>query len=178
MKVLSIRHGESILNSEGKVSGIQDVALSEEGVFQAEALAQELAIQPIDAIVSSPLIRAQRTAQIIAHAKGLPVIEDIRLMEQNYGSFECGSRDNPDFLLARNSFASKIPDGESMFRVVQRVYNLLDELKLKYASKTVLLVSHSAICRVIHSYFTVQTDEDFIRFRLRNCDLKEYESID
>ena len=177
MKLYSTRHGESVLNNEAKVSGITDVALTQQGILQAETLAKELLEIPIDAIFSSPLLRARHTAGIIAGAKGMEFTLDNRLIEQNYGIFEGGSRSDPDFLSARNSFSYRIPGGESMFLVVQRVYNLLDEFKERFAGKSVLLISHSAVCKVVHSYFTVQTDEEFLHFRCANCELKRY-SID
>jgi broad specificity phosphatase PhoE len=175
MKIYSTRHGESILNTERKVAGSVDALLSEEGVAQASELAEKLKNVPIDAIFTSPLTRAKYTAEVIAQAKGMSCIIDERLTEQNYGVFENGTLDDPNFQAARNSFAYQPPGGESLMTVAQRVYNFLDELTENYIDQTVLIVSHSVICKVIHSYFTVQTDEDFRRFRCRNCELKEYE---
>ncbi len=175
MKLYSTRHGESVLNIERKVAGWADVALTKEGILQAEALAKQLADVPIDAIIASPLIRARHTAEIIARKKGLPVTLDDRLKEQAYGILECGSLDDPEFQFARRNIAYKVPGGETLLTVVQRVYNFLDEIRRTHSDKTVLIVSHSVVCKVIHSYFTVLTDEEFMYFRCGNCELKKYE---
>ena len=175
MKIYSTRHGESVLNIERKVAGSVDAALSEEGLKQAKELAEILKNVPIDAIFSSPLSRASITAEAVAKAKGMTFFVDERLIEQDYGIYESGTLDNPGFQNVRNSFVLQAPGGESLLQVSQRVYNFLDELKEKYADQTILIVSHSVICKVIHSYFTVLTDEDFRTFRCRNCELKEYE---
>jgi broad specificity phosphatase PhoE len=174
MKVYSTRHGESVLNTERRVAGSVDALLSEEGIGQAKELAGKLKDVAIDAIYASPLTRARVTAEIVATAKGIPFRVDDRLMEQNYGVYESGTLDDPDFQKVRNSFALAAPGGESLLRVAQRVYGFLDELKAKHADEAVLIVSHSVICKLIHSYFTNLTDDDFRKFRCGNCEIKEY----
>lgn len=64
--------------------------------------------------------------------------------------------------------------GESMFRLAQRIYNLLDELKNMETDETYLLVTHGGIARVVQSYFTDMTNEDFSSFFLNNCEIREY----
>ena len=61
-KLLLIRHGRSMWNSEGRIQGQVDIPLDEVGVQQAERVARRLQSQPIDAIYSSPLLRARATA--------------------------------------------------------------------------------------------------------------------
>ena len=61
-----------------------------------------------------------------------------------------------------------------MFHVAQRVYNLLDEIKLEADHKIYLLVAHGGIGRVINSYFYDMTNEQFANFSIKNCELKEY----
>ena len=93
MLQILVRHGESVSNTEGRVQGQEDVALSQLGEAQAKALAQWSVKQfsktreAIDEIWSSPLIRAQCTAVRIAEALGLPLSIDERLS----GSISLGS---------------------------------------------------------------------------------------
>ena len=56
-----------------------------------------------------------------------------------------------------------------------RVYGLLEDVKKRHADKTVLLVCHNGICRVIHSYFHDMTNEEFATFSMDNAALAEYE---
>jgi probable phosphoglycerate mutase len=51
----------------------------------------------------------------------------------------------------------------------------LDEVIDKYSDKTVLIVTHNGICRVINTYFNDIENEDFASFSLKNCELKGYE---
>jgi broad specificity phosphatase PhoE len=175
MKIYMTRHGESELNNAERISGIQDVALSELGIEQAHVLAQKLAGKKIDLIISSPLQRAVKTAEIANEVVGTQIIIDKRLIEINFGIYEGVSRYTPEFQAVRTSFAYKFPNGESTFMVVQRVFNFLDEIKAKYPDKTVLIVSHGVVCKIINAYCVPVTDAEFNAFKMGNCDLYEYE---
>ncbi len=83
-----VRHGESQFNADQRFTGLLDVPLTEHGVEQcneaAELLAQE-GIHP-DIVVTSPLQRAYRTADVIVQRLGLPAARrDWRLAERDYG---------------------------------------------------------------------------------------------
>jgi 2,3-bisphosphoglycerate-dependent phosphoglycerate mutase len=88
MKLHLIRHGESVYNAEGRIQGHADIPLSELGCRQAEAAAEVLAKQPLDAIYVSPLRRAAQTAEIIAKRLELPVQFNELLKEINVGIFQ------------------------------------------------------------------------------------------
>jgi probable phosphoglycerate mutase len=48
-------------------------------------------------------------------------------------------------------------------------------VKKLYGDRTVLLVCHNGICRVIHSYFVDMSNEEFATFSMDNAGLAEYE---
>ena len=85
--VLLIRHGETEWNLLGKFQGCTDIALSQDGIKQAEALRDRLK-GDFDYIYSSPLMRANETAKILAseYNKEVEVVQDIR--EINFGEWE------------------------------------------------------------------------------------------
>ena len=84
LNVLLIRHGETVWNVQGRVQGSDDSALTEEGVRQAVATGRRLAGMRIDAVYSSPILRAKRTAELILQeAKcDLPICDEPRLAER------------------------------------------------------------------------------------------------
>ena len=86
--IILIRHGETAWNAERRLQGHTDIALNAEGERQAEALADALAGEAIDHIVSSDLQRARQTAQALAERHGLAVRTDPALRERCYGAFE------------------------------------------------------------------------------------------
>lgn len=82
-----IRHGETAWNSEGRLQGREDIPLNDRGRDQARKLADALAADRWDLLVSSPLRRAWETATIIAARLGLPEPLAIpELMERDYGA--------------------------------------------------------------------------------------------
>ena len=89
----------------------------------------------IDKILCSPLIRARETAQHIADATGIPLEIEPRLTEQNFGKYEGTARNGTEFLQSKSHFADSYEGGESMLRLAQRIYNLLDELKAEKANR-------------------------------------------
>ena len=161
------RHGESQWNVECKVQGATDTPLTERGIEQAHELAQKIKADglKIDEILYSPLSRAADTAHIVAKELGLPLQVEPRLVEQNFGEFEGHEwlKHPGVFHEAKKQFANDYNGGESMLRLGQRIYNLLDEVKSRAESenKTFLLVTHGGIARMAHSYFFSETNEEF-----------------
>jgi broad specificity phosphatase PhoE len=82
------RHGETDWNREGRLQGKTDTRLNATGLAQAEALADRLRGRRLDAIVSSDLMRALTTAQIVAEALGVPLSTDEGLRETGVGQAE------------------------------------------------------------------------------------------
>ena len=113
--------------------------------------------------------------KVIAERCRLPVQIENRLIEQNYGIYESVDRKDESFLSNKRSFAYKYPGGESQMQVAYRIYGLLDEIKEKYKEKTVLIISHGGVCRVINTYFKDMTNDEFFHYRLENGKLEEYE---
>ena len=83
-----VRHGETRWNVEARIQGQRDSPLTENGIVQAEALADRLAAERIDALVSSDLGRALATARRIGDRIGLDVVPDARFRERSFGAGE------------------------------------------------------------------------------------------
>ncbi len=175
MKIYITRHGETEWNKLNKVIGLTDMELTAHGIEQAKQLAEKIGDCGIDLIISSPLKRAYETARICAEKYGIPLISDNRLIEQNYGIYEGADRKDPRFLANKRNFAYRYPNGESMMQMAYRTYSLIEEIREKHHNKTVLLVSHGGVCRVIRTYFTDMTNEEFTGYSMENCALEMFE---
>jgi probable phosphoglycerate mutase len=148
--LLLLRHGETPLSADRRFSGVGDPELTARGLAQAEAAAAALSREPhhIDVIVSSPLKRAQQTAQAVAARTGLDVIVEEGLRENDFGAWEGHTfaevRDRwPQELtdwLADPSIAP--PGGESFDQTAHRVRLATDRLLAAHPGRTVLVVSH------------------------------------
>ncbi len=174
MRIYVARHGQTQWNAENKTCGTTDLPLNELGLEQAELLAQRTKDLKIDVIISSTMLRARQTAAPIAALHGLTVLEDSRLVEQNYGIYEGKSRFDEGFLANKRHFAYRYPGGESMLDVGYRIYSLLEEVKVKYAGKNVLLVCHGGVCRLIRSYFEDMTNDEYYHYSEPNAAVREY----
>lgn len=174
MRIFAARHGETQWNAENKICGRTDLPLTVNGLAQAEALGEKAAELGLDLILCSPMLRARQTAAPAARMCGIPVILDERLIEQDYGIYEGRDRKDPGFLANKRQFACRYPGGESMMDVAYRVYDLLEEIKGKYAGKRVLLVCHGGVCRLIRTYFEDMTNEEFFHYSEENGAIREY----
>jgi len=178
-----IRHGRTQMNVEDLVCGVTDIPLVELGVQQAKNASEDIykkiqkgELPKIDLIFSSPLLRAQQTAQIIAEKLNLTYQIEERLTEQNYGKMEGCSRFDEKYLAIRSQFAVKYPEGESMLDVAQRVYNFIDEVKKIYAKfNHILFVCHGGTIRLINTYFKDFSNQEFADFRAENCQIQTFE---
>ena len=131
-KLYFVRHGESEWNVADKICGRTDIPLTKRGHEQAVETGKKIVADGIkaDEILYSPLLRAADTAKHISEMTGIPAHMEPRLIEQNFGVWEGTSpRNAPEFLKAKKDFLNRYGNGESMFELAQRIYNLLDELK-------------------------------------------------
>jgi len=150
MRLLLIRHAESEGNAEGRFQGRQDYPLSPRGVEQALRLALRLRDRPLDHIYASPLIRANRTAEIVAEMKGMTVTPLPGVMEYDFGELsglnwaEIEAR-HPELAAAqraRGRFYIPWPgeEGRDVFR--ERVCRALWALEEEHAAETIAVVAH------------------------------------
>lgn len=106
-----VRHGESTLNAAQRFTGRLDVDLSAAGVEQAHtaaALMQVHGVRP-DLVVSSPMLRARRTAAVIRSDLGLTTVPSAlswRLVERDYGCLTGMAKHRARLLLGPEGFMS------------------------------------------------------------------------
>ena len=177
MRIYSTRHGQTDYNSADLILGTTDIPLNAAGAEQAEALAEQVAaIGDVDIIISSPMKRAMTTALTVAGKCGLDVVTDDRLREWDYGSYEGKTRYTEGFAGAKESFGVRMGgSGESLLMLAHRVYSALDDIITKYGDRTVIIVSHGGVCRVIETYFNDMTTESFSNWFMGNCQLIAYD---
>ena len=176
MKIYSTRHGETEYNKKDIILGTTDIDLDEKGEKQALELAEKIkAIGNIDITIVSPMKRAMKTAQAVADRCGISMVVDQRLREWDYGEYEGKGRFTEGFADNKINFGVRMgKNGESLLQLSHRVYSALDDIIEKYSDKTVLIVSHGGVCRLIETYFNDMTTEKFANWFMDNCGLIEY----
>src|SRR5689334_18147201 len=83
-----VRHAQTDWNVEGRLQGHTDVPLNAEGIRQASVICEKLLADHVDYVISSPLIRALKTAAYIAETHQKPIHIDSRLKERSFGRYE------------------------------------------------------------------------------------------
>ena len=175
-KVYFTRHGQTVWNVENKICGATDIELTELGHRQAEELGKKIKEggYKIDEILYSPLVRAAETARHISEETGIPMRMEPRLKEQNFGKYESTERYGAEFAEAKKNFVESYEGGETMLKLAQRIYNLLDDLRGESDEKTYLLVAHNGIARMMYSYFNDMSNDEFAGYGIDNCDILEF----
>jgi broad specificity phosphatase PhoE len=135
-------HATSFDNEAGLASGWYDVDLSPAGEAQARALGERRRDEALAAIYSSDLRRAVRTAEIAFGDRGLPIVQDRRLRECDYGRL---TRQPGAALDPREQYVdTPFPGGESLTQVVARVDDWLRDVREAHAGGTILAIGHRA----------------------------------
>jgi broad specificity phosphatase PhoE len=159
--LLLIRHGQTTFNLQGRLPGqLPGIALTDEGRRQAQRAAVALSGLPLSAVISSPLERAQDTAQIIARGWALPVRLDPRLMDTDVGAWSGKKLDDlnkTDPLW--KSFVERPdqpPPGVESFAAVQNrsvavVEEILQDTSL---GQYLVLVAHADVVKLILAHYT------------------------
>ena len=157
-----IRHGQA----DGLKTGINgsvvpNSGLSPLGIRQAQQLRDRLAKTSeirADVLISSPLLRAKETAEIIAPALGLPVIVDDGIQEFNLAETEGLTKEEITERFGWNyldeePFRRISPNGDSLAEFTMRACNALDRITREYQDKTIVIVVHGGILNATFIYF-------------------------
>jgi broad specificity phosphatase PhoE len=155
--LLLLRHGQSVWNAEGRWQGQADPPLSELGERQAAAAAGRLAGVRFSRVVASDLVRARRTAEIIATALGLgDVLLETGLREIDVGDWTGLTR--PEIqagwsgMLAAwsDGRAPSPPGGETRDHLAERARTTLARVAADASpGDRLLVVSHGALIRTL-----------------------------
>lgn len=175
MEVYLTRHGETEWNQRAVLCGRSDIALSGEGEIQAEILADKLKEKGITIILTSPLMRARQTAEIIGKKLNIPIRTEALLEEQDFGRLEECPMQEEQCLEYRNNFFAPFPEGESVIMVTYRALKLIEKVKEKMDGQKILLVSHGAFCRVFHACVKGVSNEEYHKIQFENCEAVKYE---
>jgi len=145
--LLFVRHGETDWNRQGRFQGTRDIPLNDEGRAQARRLAARWPWGG-DVLLSSPLLRARETAEILAPALGLTIGGfDPRLIERSYGAAE-------GLTLAERQAAfphGGVPGVEAPEAIRARARAFLASVTEAYPGRKVVVVSHGGFINVILS---------------------------
>jgi 2,3-bisphosphoglycerate-dependent phosphoglycerate mutase len=170
-----IRHGITEWNQLGRIQGVTDIPLSQEGIAQAHLLAERLAAEGHSwaGIQCSNLQRAIQTGRIIAERLGLPLIQDDRLKERSFGSAE-GTTEPERIARWGADWRSNVPDQEADETICARGNEFVDELVSKHAGQSWLVVTHgSFLARMLQTICADLNDKHLANMSLTIIEKQE-----
>lgn len=174
MRLLITRHGQTDWNVADKTQGRTDTELNETGIEQAKAVREKLMNYDIDVILSSPLKRAKKTAEIIADKRNIPIFYDEDIIERSYGEYEGKKVPHEDF--ARINKTGEM-GAESNDEFLVRIKRFFKKIEKEYKDKTVLVVTHKGTALGMCCYLDKVPIciENTSKYKIENCSILEYE---
>ena len=157
--VLLVRHGENDFVTTHRLAGrTPAVHLNDKGRNQAQRLVTFLDQQPIRAVYSSPIERCLQTAEPLAAALGLPVCEEIDLLEVDYGEWQGADLRELSKLDAWHRVQHypslfRFPAGETLREVQARAVSAIERIRDAHPNEVVAVFSHGDVIRTTLAHY-------------------------
>lgn len=155
--VLLIRHGQTDWNLEGRMQGHEAIELNDVGREQVRATAEALKHLTPKVIVTSPILRAVQSAEIVGAALGYPA--EAILLEPGFAEFDMGEWVGSTFMELweqkviqnywHNPTDTVFPGGESMPAIQRRAVAALNAVVAEHGGGTIVVLTHGGIVRLL-----------------------------
>jgi broad specificity phosphatase PhoE len=181
LKIYLARHGQDEDNASGILNGQRNQPLTKLGEEQAETVAKKIQAQQLsfDAVYSSPLERAHRTAEILACGKPVKTMD--LLIERDFGIMtgvptkEIKERCAPDLLQTKTISYFLSPKGAETFPdLLERGSRVISEIQEMYKGKdySILLVTHGDFGKMLYTaYYKLDWVEVLKQFHFGNSEV-------
>ena len=179
MRLLLARHGQTVWNAGRRFQGGSDVALSEVGRAQAEALGRAVRGYRVAAAYVSPMRRALETAEIALQGTAIPVVPLPELRELSLGEWEghtvdeIRGRDGDPYLAwLRAPHDCPPPGGEPLPDVCARMLRAVEQIGARHPNgDDVLVIAHGGVISVYACHLLGMPFNALWRLRVDNCSL-------
>jgi len=178
-----VRHGQTDWNVKKLIQGQKDIPLNETGELQAKILGEKLKDIKFDAVYSSDLIRAKRTAEIITIEKKLAIATTKALRERHFGKFQglsFASDKNTSIMKLVNELKAASPQDQKEIEndefMISRLITFLREVAVVSPNKTILIVTHAGPIRTLLIHLGWAKYENFTEGGIKNLAYIKLES--
>lgn len=154
-RLVLVRHGETDWNTAGRLQGLSDSDLNETGRLQSRALAERLAGERVDALWTSPLLRAVETAEALAETLRLTPIVHHGLRERDVGTWgglayaDVARRFPDEWERVQSGEDLPVGGGETKAAVQARMLEAIDVIGAAHAGGRVVVVSHGLALKTL-----------------------------
>ncbi len=141
MKIYLIRHGQTDWNLQGRFQGREDIALNEYGILQAQECGNAIKGEQFKAVITSPLSRARKTAEIIADRLSIDqVIIDEAITERDFSKVSGMTPKEREIFYA----SGEKDDKEPWEDLCNRMLTSIKRYAQKFHGNNIIMVSHGA----------------------------------
>ncbi|XXJ17952.1 histidine phosphatase family protein [Desulfovibrio caledoniensis] len=181
-----MRHGLTEWNRECRIQGNSDIELCDEGRDMARKWGESLAGEGFDCILTSTLSRAKETGALVNEVLGLPMYEDERLGEQDWGKWTGLTKTDLKGMRKEvgrqeyKGFGFRPEGGESRDEVLFRACDALIDFAAEHPGQSVLVVTHNGVLRCLAhalsgSEFMPGDPVEYLPYRLHRIECIENE---
>ena len=182
LNIYIARHGQNEDNANGILNGHRDLPLTKIGIEQAHELANGIKTFGLtfDAIYSSPLSRAHKTAEVVAEVLKThkPKILEL-LIERNFGEMTGKQIRDIELLCAPHIVKTETityflspPGAETFPELLARATLALDQIRSMHTSGSILLTTHGDFGKMLYAaYYGLNWQEMLTMFHFGNCEL-------
>ncbi|WP_147819357.1 histidine phosphatase family protein [Salidesulfovibrio onnuriiensis] len=150
-----MRHARTEWNQQRRIQGQTDTPLALEGIDMARNWGASPELRDIDLILTSDMLRARQTSELVNERLDVPVLEDARLREQHWGDwtglYVADLRAMRDTVraLENQGYGFRPPNGEDRQQVFDRAAEALHDAAKAHAGKRILVTTHNGVLRVL-----------------------------
>ena len=154
-RLFLIRHGRSTANAAGVLAGYQPgVELDEVGIQQSKVLAEKLALLDLKAIISSPILRCEQTANYLAERIGMKVTPDQRFTEMDFGLWQgrllAELASDPMWTTVQHRPSQvRFPEGETFLEVGKRANEAIANWNDLFENGSYATFTHADVIKVV-----------------------------
>ena len=181
-QLILVRHGETQYNEKGCYCGWEDSPLTDKGLEDVQQILKQLEGEELDLIISSDLNRTIKTANMINEFHKTERLIDKDLREINFGVWEGLNYEeiSSQYPLEcenwhRDWIEYRIPQGESLRQMYERVTNSIDIHIQSNPNKSILVVSHGGSTRAILAHLIGRGIEDYWKYKINHGGITKIE---
>lgn len=174
LEILLIRHGQTDWNRDRRIMGRREIPLNRAGRAEARRLAHALKGVVIDAVYTSPVLRAVETAKYLCDGRRVRIHNAAEMAEIEYGDW-CGK--TFEEVIGEEAFTvyhktprrACPPGGEPMCEVFERTIRFVERLRKKHRGGRVAVVSHADVIKTVLVHYLEMDYDHLLKFRIDNA---------
>ncbi len=176
LEILLIRHGQTDWNRDRRIMGRRPVPLNKAGRAEARALAKVLKGVKIDAVYTSPVLRAVETAEHLRDGRRMSLRHAHEMAEIDYGrwigkTFEEVIPEKAFRVYHKTPRKAQAPGGEHMKDVYRRTIRFIETIRRRHKKGRIAVVSHADVIKTVLVHYLGMDYNHLLKFRIDNASI-------